>query len=230
MWSSEVKLSILYRGHKQVYKTKKYKIFLDKNGTDHYQSSAENMHRKVRNYNGKWQFNSSGGWKNYSPKIQSKIKGINLKKRKSNTIPDWWSDLYQKIKASKTYCYLRSRGAGPSRIEAFCSTKVYKNRNPNLDPRRIRFEEKKYMSGEYNDFRSSSGNLLLVPPMDIGATDIKDFTHRYGISDWHILYEEIMKRWKSGMWVDTEGHAVPYLHVRFEQTPLYKPLPTHTRL
>lgn len=148
----------------------------------------------------------------------------------SNTIPDWWSDLHQKIKKSNTYCYLRSRNAGPSIIDAYSSTEIYKNRNPNLEPSKIKFGEDKYNSGKYNYFKSPSGNMLLVPPLDIGATDIKDFAERYGIDEWNTLYKEIKERWRSGIWVDTEGHAVKYLHIRFEQTPLYNPSSDHTRL
>lgn len=148
----------------------------------------------------------------------------------SNTIPDWWSDLHQKIKKSNTYCYLRSRSAGPSIIDAYSSTEIYKNRNPNLEPSKIRFGEDKYKSGEYNYFKSPSGNMLLVPPLDIGATDIKDFAERHGIDAWNTLYKEIKERWRPGLWVDTEGHAVEYLHIRFEQIPLYNPSPDHTRL
>ena len=72
--------------------------------------------------------------------------------------------------------------------------------------------------------------MLLVPPLDIGATDIKDFAERHGIDAWNTLYKEIKERWRPGLWVDTEGHAVEYLHIRFEQIPLYNPSPDHTRL
>jgi len=150
--------------------------------------------------------------------------------KRSDSVPDWWSRLHAKIRSAKTYCYLRSRSNEPSIIDAFCDTNVYKNRNPTLDPKMISFEENKYNGSEYNYFSSPSGNMLLVPPLDIGATDIKDFAERHGIDEWNVLYQEIMKRWKSGIWVDTEGHAVKYLHVRFEKKPLYKPLPDHTRL
>lgn len=72
--------------------------------------------------------------------------------------------------------------------------------------------------------------MLLVPPLRIGATDIKDFADKYGIKEWNILYEEIMKRWNRGFWVDTEGHDVKYLHIRFEPTPAYNPTSSHTKL
>lgn len=247
MWPPQFKLYTLqYRGHKKVFESKKYTIFLDEKGSDHYQDSLRNRHREVRKHENKWQFNSSSGWTDYSPRIQALLNSEqeSLKKRKrddppilatntggtSNTIPDWWSALHQKIKGSNTYCYIRSRSAGPSIIDAYSSTEIYKNRNPNLEPSKIKFEESKYTSGEYNEFTSPSGNMLLVPPLDIGATDIKDFAQRYGIDEWNILYKEIMKRWGSGIWVDTEGHAVKYLHIRFERTPLYNPSPDHTRL
>ena len=237
-----------YRGHRNVYQTKEYTIFLDDEGNDHYQYSERNKHRGVRKHGSKWQYNSSSGWTDYLPHIQAVLNSEEkyLKKRKRddprvqvpatssggtlNTIPGWWSGLHEKIRKAKTYCYLRSRAAGPSIIDAFCSTEKYKNRNPNLDPSLISFEQSKYEGSEYNFFSTPSGNMLLVPPLGTGATDIKDFADTYGIDEWNLLYKEIMKRWKPGTWVDTEGHAVPYLHVRFEQSPLYTPRPDHTRL
>ena len=245
MWPAQMKLYALkYRGHQKVFESEEYTIFLDKIGSDHYQDSRRNRHREVRKYGNKWQFNSSSGWTDYSPKIQAILNSgqESLQKRKrddsprlatntgSNTIPDWWSALHQKIRGSDTYCYLRSRSAGPSIIDAYSSTEIYKNRNPNLEPSEIKFEESKYTSGEYNHFMSPTGNMLLVPPLDTGATDIKDFAYRYEIDEWNILYKEIMERWKSGIWVNTDGHAVKYLHIRFERIPLYNPSPDHNRL
>ena len=72
-------------------------------------------------------------------------------------VPDWWSDLHPKIMASSKYCYLRSRSAGPSRIDAFCSTEDYRNRNPGLDPTMIQFEQSRYTGGGYNYFKSTGG-------------------------------------------------------------------------
>lgn len=246
MWPAQKKLHALqYRGHEKVFETKEYKIFLDEIGSDHYQYSERNPHRKVRKHDGKWQFETSNGWKEYILSIQEILnsKQNSLRKTKiddppisantggtSNTIPDWWSALHKKIRESDTYCYILSRSAGPSIIDAYSSNVRYRNRNSTLDTNLIDFEESKYTGNEYNYFKSPSGNMLLVPPLKIGATDIKDFANRYEIDEWNILYGEIMKRWEPKMWVDTEGSGVEYLHIRFEKTPLYKPSVSHTRL
>ena len=132
--------------------------------------------------------------------------------------------MHDKIKTSDKYCYICSRDSKPSSIiDAFCSTEKYINRNPSLDPTKITFEREKYTSGKYNSFKTPSGNLLLVPPLNKGATDIKDFANRYDIEEWKFLYTEIMKIWEPGNWVDTDGSLVRYLHIRFEKTPLYNP-------
>lgn len=143
-------------------------------------------------------------------------------------VPRWWTGLHGKIRACKHFCYLRSRGPHPSMIDAFASTEMYVNRNPTLDPRRISFEQVRY--GEYAYFQSPSGTMLLIPPLDVGATDITDFAKRYGVEEWNQLYIDIISRWRPGMWVDTSGHVVPYLHIRFERTPLYNPTSSHRRL
>ena len=147
-------------------------------------------------------------------------------------VPQWWSTLHDKIRKSDKYCYIRSQSAGPSIIDAFASNEIYVNKNPNLDPALIKFENDKYdtFDADYNFFQSPSGNMLLVPPLDIGATNIKDFARRNSIDEWNILYNQILKRWEPGIWVCTEGHAVHYLHIRFEKTPLYNPASDHIKL
>jgi hypothetical protein len=124
--------------------------------------------------------------------------------------------LQDKIKNTDMYVYIRSRKAQPSLIDAYVGKQEYKKRQ-------IVHTFNEHIGGEYFAYiTSKSGNSkLLIPPLDSpsydfsGACDIKEFAEQEP-KGWSQLFDAIEEHWKNGKWVSTEGHAVAYLHIRFE--------------
>ena len=159
--------------------------------------------------------------------------------------PAWWMELHARVAGAGSFCFLRSRAPRHgARIDAFCdpAEPVAPDR-PGVDPGEVSFAPAQYQGPGFNAFMSLSaaryGTRLLVPPYPrLAARDVEHFARLHGEAGWAELWRALDAEWRAHpeSWVSTEGHAVPYLHLRLEpgahfpHGPRYDPQGLYRRL